>query len=86
MALSSVILVGVMIRWRWFRHDNKLMQKILFLCSVIHQDFNEEPGNPLYLEETFSVEYIGSDKVGGFSCSSSMRNRQKVTSAAKAET
>ena len=61
-----------------FRHDNKLMQKILLLCSVIHQDFNEEPGNLLHMEETFSVEHIGSDKVGGFyCCSSSMRNRQK---------
>jgi hypothetical protein len=68
-----------------FRHDNKLMQKILFLCSVIHQDFNEEPGNLLHLEEAFSLEHVGSDKVGGFSCSSSMRNRQKVTSAAEAE-
>lgn len=67
------------------RHDNKLMQKILFLCSVIHHDFNEEPGNLLHLEEAFSVKHIGSDKICGFSCSSSMRNRQKVTSAAKAE-
>jgi len=68
-----------------FRHDNKLMQKIFFLYSVIHHDFNKEPGNLLHVEETFSVEHIGGDKVGGFSCSPSMRNRQKVTSAAKAE-
>jgi len=66
-------------------HDNKLMEQEFFLCSVIHQDLNEEPGNLLHVEETFSVEHIGGDKVGGFSCSPSMRNRQKVTSAAKAE-
>jgi hypothetical protein len=63
-------------------HDNKLMQKIFLLPAVIEQDFNEEPGNFLQLEEAFSLEHIGGDKVGGFSCSSSIRNRQKVTSAA----
>ena len=59
------------------RHDNELMQKVLFLCSVIHHDFNEEPRNLLHLEETFSVEHIGSNKICGFSCFSSIRNRQK---------
>ena len=59
------------------RHDNKLMQKILFLCSVVQHDFNEEPGNLLHLEKALSLKHIGRDKVGGFSCSSSMRNRQK---------
>ena len=69
-----------------FRHDNKLMQKILLLFSVIHHNFNEEPGNLFHLEEAFSLKHIGSDKVGGFyCCSSSIRNRQKVTSAAEAE-
>jgi hypothetical protein len=30
------------------------------------------------MEETFSLEHIGSDKIGGVSCcSSSMRNRQE---------
>jgi hypothetical protein len=35
------------------RHDNKLMQKILFLCSVSDHNFDEEPGNLLHLEEAF---------------------------------
>jgi hypothetical protein len=67
------------------RHDNKLMQKILFLCSVSDHNFNEEPGNLLQLEETFPLEHIGGDKISGLSCCSSIRNRQKVTSAAEAE-
>ena len=67
------------------RHDNKFMQQILFLRSVLQHHFNKEPGNLLHMEEALFLKDIGSDKIGGFSCCPSMRNGQEVTSAAKAE-
>jgi hypothetical protein len=36
------------------RHDNKFMQPISSLCSVLQQDFNEEPGNFLHLKKALS--------------------------------
>jgi len=59
------------------RHDYKFMQQILLLCSVMQQDFNKEPGDFLHLEKAFSFDDIGSDKIAGFRCCSSMRNGQK---------
>jgi hypothetical protein len=59
------------------RHDNKFMQQVLFLRSVVQQDFNEEPRNFLNLEEALFLEEIGSDKISGFRCCAAMRNRQR---------
>ena len=47
--------------------------------------FDKKRGNLLHLEEALFLKSIGSDKISGFSCCPSMRNRQKVTSAAEAE-
>ena len=46
---------------------------------------NKESGHLLNLKEALSLKHIASDKIAGFRCCSSMRNRQKVTSAAEAE-
>jgi len=51
----------------------------------MQQDRNEKPGHFLHLEDALSFEDIGSDKIDGFRCFPSMRNGQKVTSAAQAE-
>jgi hypothetical protein len=59
------------------RHDNKLMQQVFLLCSVMQQDFNKQTGNFLNLEKAPFLEDIGSDKIAGFSCCSSMRNGQR---------
>ena len=45
------------------RHDNKFMQQILFLRSVLQHHFNKEPGNLLHLEEALFLKDIGSDKI-----------------------
>jgi hypothetical protein len=59
------------------RHENKFMQQILFLCSVMQQDLSEELGDFLHLEKALSLKDVGSDKIAGFRCYSSMRNSQK---------
>jgi hypothetical protein len=58
-----------------------------YFFSALYFSFTsiKEPGNLLHLKEALSLQDIGSDKISGFSCCSSMRNSQKVTSAAKAE-
>jgi hypothetical protein len=43
----------------------------------MQQNFNEQACNFLNLEEAFPLEHIGSDKIGGFRCFSSMRNGQE---------
>jgi len=66
------------------RHDNKFMQQILFLRPVLQHHFNKEPGNLLHLEEALFLKDIGSNKIR-IQLLFLDEDRQKVTSAAKAE-
>ena len=66
-------------------HDNKFMQLIFFLRSVVQHDFNQQRSNLFYMEERFSFKDIGSDKVGGLCCGSSMRDRQNGPQRLKPE-
>jgi len=51
----------------------------------MHQDFNEEPGDFVHLEEALSLKDIGSDKIAGFQMLLLDEEWSQVTSAAEAE-
>jgi hypothetical protein len=60
------------------RHDNKFVQKILFLSPVLQHDFNEEAGYLVNLEQASFFQDIGSNKVGGVTCCPSVRNGHAI--------
>jgi hypothetical protein len=60
------------------RHGYKFMAQIFIFCPVIQQDFDEETGDLIDLEETFSFVNIAGDKVGGCRCSTSVRDSQRA--------
>jgi len=59
------------------RHDDKFMQSIFLLCSVIQQDFHEEARNLVNLKQASLLRNIGGNKVGGLGGHTAMRNGQR---------
>ena len=57
-------------------HNNKFMQQILPLSSIVQQNFNKQARNFFYLKKTFSLPRICCNKICCVSCATSMRNGQ----------
>ena len=57
-------------------HDNKFMQQIFSLSSIVQQNFNKQPRNFFHLKEAFSLQHICSNKICRFSCATSVRDGQ----------
>jgi len=66
-------------------HDDKLMQEVLLLHSVMQKDFYEKLSTSFNLKYRLPFEHICGDKVSGFGLLLLGEGWSKCTSAAEAD-